>query len=288
MRLIAELIFAVTILSSVHASSMPHKSQKGQSAPKELLGTWEVVAGRIDVHAGPYKIPYTPNDVRYMAIELVIEPNRVSYDITNVCEKPRWRSMRSVVKQQIGYRRVPSASAPNGMNAPLRDMGFREFRLNDPLTVYQLHCADKSNFPTEASHLFFGSNKDRLYTGVNDIYLVYKRRLLGSQPNPSFACGGEASPVRRTICNSIALAARERSLADVWSNNSSVCRPAPSYCSAEEQATQRKAATEQYRSWFSEEIEPCRENITCILEKIREGASLIRSDQWHDGNRDLR
>jgi hypothetical protein len=281
-----KIIAAAIACAAVATHAKPANVKRTLVSPKELIGTWEVIAGRMDEGAGPYKIPYKPNDVRYMAMELMIEAKRVSYDVTEVCESPKWEIAPSIVRREIGYMRVPSASWPKGKLAPLKDMGFHEFRLNDPLTSYTLRCGDGQ--PFGPAWLFMGKNKDVLYRGTNDLYLVFKKRLPNAKPSPSFSCEGDVTATQRAICGSIAMSLRERSLANVWINEGDACRPNPNDCPPEKRAAEVKAAETQYRQWFREEVEPCGAEIKCIMENLRTGGSIAYKKQWHDGNRDLR
>jgi hypothetical protein len=253
--------------------------------PKALIGTWEVVAVRLDVHAGPYKIPYKPNDVRFAGIELLIESNRTSYDVTETCENPIWKAQPSTVKKEVSYRRTPSARAPNGMLAPLKDLGFHSLRLSDRVMTYEMKCRGNAGVSAERFNFFMTKDMGQLYAADGDIYLVFKRRAVSAQPNPSFACVGELSATQRTICGSVGLSLRERSLADVWVQ-SAACRAAPD-CSQEKRTSQQRAAREKYLDWFKD-VGVCGQAVTCILEKIRQAATDVSTNQLHDGNVDLR
>jgi hypothetical protein len=286
MRMLTIVFLAVVGLSSANtAVAKPVAKPQGHGAPKVLLGAWEIVAVRLDVHAGPYKIPYRPNDVRFAGIELVIEPNRTIYDITEVCERPTWETRSSIVKKEVNYRRTPSARAPKGMLAPLKDMGFQSLRLNDKVTTYSLKCAGDSSTSAERFNFFMTKDTRQLYAADGDIYLVFKRRASAAQPNPSFTCAGELSVTQRTICSSVGLSLRERSLADVWVQ-SSACRAAPD-CSEEKRKSQQQAASDKYRDWLKG-VDSCGTAVICTLEKIREMASELSTNQLHVGNVDLR
>jgi hypothetical protein len=278
-------VFLCVCLCSAVAKASQSKPQSG---PLNLIGTWEVIAVRMDEQAGAFKIPNKPNDARFIGIELAIEPHRVSYDITEVCENPSWRKRSSIVKKEVIYGRGPSPSWPKGKLAPLKDMGFQELRPNDLVMTYSLTCESNRDFDIGQIASFFTSAKNEsLYASSGDVYLVFKRRMPGSKPKPSFSCDGELSAARQTICNSAALSLRESAAANVWINESTACRPGPS-CPPSQRAAEQKAAEAKYRDWFKETVESCGGNVTCLIEKIREGASLAYAEQWHDGNRDLR
>jgi hypothetical protein len=209
-------VFLCACLCSVSAKAGQLNPPSGL---QNLIGTWEVIAARMDEQAGAFKIPNKPNDARLVGIELIIEPHRVSYDITEVCERPSWVKRSSVVKKEVVYGRAPSASWPKGKLAPLKDMGFQELLPNDPVMTYSLTCKSDRDFDTGQITSFFTSAKnDRLYASSGDVYLVFKRRIPDSKPKPSFSCDGELSAARQAICSSAALSLRESAVANVWIN----------------------------------------------------------------------
>jgi hypothetical protein len=263
------------------------------AAPNALVGTWEIVAVRVDSEAGPYKLQHVPNDLRFMGIELVIEPTRVIEDVTLVCEKPAWQTRRSTIRREATAWRTPNSSHPKGALVPLDVLGFREFKSSDRVTAYGLRCTnDKTRSHRASSNFFMGKNTDTLYASyAAEVYLVFKRRLLNATPTPSFSCANSLTGTQKAICSSVALAARERASAQLWKSRiekESLCDTNP-LCSIEDRRSFDKSKAEvisEQKNWLLER-DKCGNDPPCIREKILDffEASSV-SDQFNNGNSD--
>jgi hypothetical protein len=258
-----------------------------KAVPAELNGTWDVAAVRVDAEAGAYKLREFPNDLRFMGIELVIEQSRVIGDITNVCEKPAWQTRRSTVKKETRIWRPPNPSYPKGTYVSLDVLGFREIKADDPVTTYDLRCADKAEKKLIGSHFFMAKSKDRLYAwSPYGFHAVLKRRLSRAEPSPSFSCASPLTKTKKTICGSVALAARERAISELWKNyiQNASCEP-PRECRPDQLTLQAQRIEEQ-RAWLVE-LDKCHGDASCVLNTIRtEMEGSLGSNQFNDGNKD--
>jgi hypothetical protein len=259
-----------------------------KKVPNELLGSWEVIAVRVDEEAGPYKLRYVPNDLRFMGINLVIAADSVNEDLTLSCERPEWRKRKSTWSRALNlrsFRRVPTASFPKGEIPKPESLGFNSIKLGDPVVEYSARCEGKSEGQPRNLSLFMSpNNSERLYAHFDEGFLVFRRHAANEKPRASFACVGELTATRQTICGSFGLAARDRAAMKLWQYESEGAKTFGSVESVEK--SKRRAEVQKEQSKWLAEREICKNDVACISKKLQERLDVVSTEQYNEGNRD--
>ncbi len=230
--------------------------------PAALLGIWDVVGVRVDNEDQP-RWRYFPDDLRFVGTELIVEPDRVTWDMYTVCSNVSWRINRSKWGSYLrgpSMRRPPSGSHPNGSYPTPSSFGINA-TANTSFNGYTLHCGgiDGKNNPLDHDGYILSADKQTLYRPNNEMFMVLQRRTVGTKPEPGFRCEGALSAAQRAICASVPMAALDRSVMTLWTRyfDGAFCK-----------GSDRGRCLEEQRTWLLER-DSCGADLRCIAEKTR-------------------
>ena len=195
----------------------------GTPLPASMIGTWQVTEVHVD-RGATRTLFYRINDPRLAGRIFSIGPDKLE---TNTPEEKRCMSLNVARKIPNVAKLIQSSMA--GRSAAPEKPTLHDYRLSIPnVTVaeaFTVNCGTtlwagglgREGSVNGAWIVALPSNKI-VVRWYDETILVLDRIPDNTKPNASYRCAEASSPVEKTICASIALAAFDRSVADAYAS----------------------------------------------------------------------
>jgi uncharacterized protein YecT (DUF1311 family) len=216
------LILSITCLVCAPRHAMVEPGARiSTSLPSELIGTWQVTEVHVDTEA-TRTLQYQFNDPRLKGRLLTIALDQLKSSLPEKetsCVNPTVTAEHTTAAELIKKTMPGRGVSPN---TPTPKDYELQLAPNAPIEALYLHCKGGGWGPP-----VHDSDRDSTWTIVlpngqlairwfDFCILIFSRLPANARPSPSFDCAKAASPVEKTICESINLAAFDRSVAESY------------------------------------------------------------------------